>query len=218
MAARNTRLGGQRGIVMITVMIVMAVTMSIVAVLVDQFAVAEVRAVEQTLVRARANWSLYGHLNYALSRAWALTDGDTSVFPDDDGFCDYAMGTETCVNNDADLVTAYNKIFAEMGIVDWPYPNYTLRTSVPVASDIAPNNDGKIRIQLSLQKNGDLYDFSGNGLEITRMEIPDMYVDLCVLSGATTAPNLTVADTVCTTGSGGDSGFSLVEGLYRNAP
>ena len=107
-----------------------------------------------------------------------------------------------------------------MGTVDWPYPNYTLRTSVPVATDIAPATDGKVRIQLSLLKNGNLYDFSGNGLEITRMEIPDMYVDLCVLSGATTAPNLTVAQTVCAFGSGGagDSGFSLVEGLYRNAP
>ena len=204
---------------MITVMIVMAVTMSIVAVLVDQFAVAEVRAVEQTLVRARANWSLYGHLNYALSRAWALTDPDTTDGPDTLGFCDSATGAETCAS-DADLVTAYNKIFAEMGIVDWPYPNYTLRTSVPVATDIAPATDGKVRIQLSLTKNGNVYDFSGNGLEITRMEIPDMYVDLCVLSGATTAPNLTVAQTVCTFGSGGagDSGFSLVEGLYRNAP
>jgi hypothetical protein len=202
---------------MITVMIVMAATMSIVAVLVDQFAVAEVRAVEQTLVRARANWSLYGHLNYALSRAWDLTDPDTTDGADTLGFCDSATTNETCAS-DADLVTAYNKIFAEMGNVDWPYPNYTLRTSVPVATDIDLNNDGKIRIQLSLAKNGNLYDFSGNGLEITRLEIPDMYVDLCVLSNATTAP--TLAQAACAFGSPGigDSGFSLVEGLYRNAP
>lgn len=192
--------------------------MSFVAVLIDQFAVAEIMAVEQTLVRARANWSLYGHLNYALSRAWSETDVNRadSGEPDNTGFCDTLAPGKACnPPTDDDLVTAYNKIFDEMDIVNWPYPNYTLRTSVPVASDIALNNDGKIRIQLSLAKNGDLYDFSGNGLEITRLEIPDMYVDLCVLSGATTAPTLSGT---CGVGGTGDSGFSLVEGLYRNAP
>lgn len=218
MAARNAQLAGQRGIVLLTVMLVMAITMSIVAVLVDQFAVAEIVAVEQALVRVRANLALYGHLNYGMSRAWSETDPDRTDGPDAIGFCDSATTNEACAS-DADLVAAYNNIFAEMGIVDWPYPNYTLRTSAPVASDIAPNNDQKIRIQLSLVKNGNLYDHSGNNLDITRMEIPDMYVDLCVLSEATTAPALTVADTVCTFGSGGigDSGFSLVEGLYRSA-
>jgi hypothetical protein len=217
--ARSPKLIGQRGIVMITVMIVMAITMSIVAVLVDQFAVAEVRAVEQTLVRARANWSFYGHLNYALSRAWSLTDPDTTDGADTIGFCDSATTNETCAS-DADLVTAFNNIFAEMGAVDWPYPNYTLRTSVPIATDIAPNNDGKIRIQIGLQKNGNVYDFSGNSLEITRMDIPDMYVELCVLSEAIAAPTLTLLQTTCTFGSGniGDSGFSLIDGLFRNTP
>lgn len=59
----------QRGVAMITIMVVMVITMLIASTLVNHLAVQEAHAIEQHLAEVRAHWAMVGHVNYVLSRA-----------------------------------------------------------------------------------------------------------------------------------------------------
>ena len=58
----------QRGAVLLTVMIIMAVIMLMAATLIDYFLASEASEVEASLVDVRTYWAMMGHVNYMLSR------------------------------------------------------------------------------------------------------------------------------------------------------
>ena len=60
--------GEQRGTTVIALMVVMFLSMLLATGLISHQAVAESRAVDQSLAKARGYWAMVGHLNYLLSR------------------------------------------------------------------------------------------------------------------------------------------------------
>ena len=59
----------QRGVVLLSVVVVMFATLLVATTLVTHYGVAEADAVEQSLAEVRAYWALRGQLDYVLSRA-----------------------------------------------------------------------------------------------------------------------------------------------------
>jgi len=80
----------ERGIVLVTVMVVMAICVGVVAVMLEHFMVAEARDIEREILEIRTHWAMMGHVNYSLSRA--MGDYDNSGGANNAGMCN--SGTE----------------------------------------------------------------------------------------------------------------------------
>ena len=80
----------ERGIVLITVMVVIAICVGIVAVMLERYMVTEARDIELEILEIRTHWAMMGHVNYSLSRA--MGDYDNSGGGNNTGICN--GGTE----------------------------------------------------------------------------------------------------------------------------
>jgi hypothetical protein len=227
----------QRGAIMLTIMMVMFVSMLMASTLINHFAVTEAREVEQLLAQVRADWAMRGHLNYILSRSWDESDG-TSIDADDAGLCDAFgnVGTPVnslgnCASDDPTRAQAFANISTnEIGATrDWDYPNYFLTTNAPIITDIdfdtgdgvALTVDGGLRLQMTLEDkdvgaSANYFSLTGGASQFNTtagIEIPNMWVDVCIVSLST--------ETACSTSdltTTDDTGYTLIQQLLRADP
>jgi hypothetical protein len=192
-----------KGSALITVTLIGLFVMLLAAALVNYFAIAEARAIADSLAKTRIYWASMGHINYSLSRVSREgLCGDTECTGgDDDGTPTPVVGFRAGflrnylneLNNDGDKRRwDYDddyRFTLSATVIDGPFP-----TPVP--------DDGRVRVTITLDPIvGTPFD-ELNGIEqrIRR----NLVVDVCLTAPCTSVPNVS------------SSGANAIEALFRN--
>ena len=194
----------QRGVVLVTVMVVMFLSMLFAVTLGNHFAVQEARDIEQLLATLRASWALSGHVDYVLSRASKEHDDpETNDAGDPKRICDVAPPADDvdCENlggfADDDRQAAVQVLLAELhatqnpttgeSLLKWFYPEpgdtdsiYFFFTKSEVSDVDAATDEGKLRLRISIP--APQSDNIGPLETISNLSVADLWVDFCLVA------------------------------------
>jgi len=182
--------------VMITIMVVTAICVGVVAVMLERFMVAEASDVERELINIRTHWAKMGQVHYALSRA--MGHYDNSAGANNVGICNDSpepAGTppdiETDCTDDNARITVLQNYLDEIQTISsngnlvrrWDYdefPNdaYYVSVRVVVVEDDDAVDDGDMRFvtQVPTQTQGEDL---GNAPLFENFRPRPIHVDIC---------------------------------------
>lgn len=173
----------QRGAVLVTIMVVTAISMLIVSMLVNHLALQEALTIEQHLAETRVHWAKVGHMNYILSRAWrnhnvlcgagGTCDGDPS--PDDDGPRRTALEA-LAIELQTQGGTTRRWLYGE-----YAGNTYYVDVSTTVTDANAAVVDGRMRFLLTMTGVGAFDALKG-------LKVANLWVDICLVDGAAACP------------------------------
>jgi hypothetical protein len=179
----NKKSSKELGSILVSVMVIMVLSMSLVAALIEHFAVTEAQAVEDSLAKIRVHWGMSGMVDYALSRA---RENTTPQIPTDDI---PITGKFKILNDFFDELTpdGFNRFsYNEYGANYWL--EFTGTTQDEVDTD-----DGKMSFTIELTDTGNM-----PSLAKFDSRTPDLKVEFCMAAtGANSPPqtcSLTLAD------------------------
>lgn len=183
----------QRGMVLVTVMMVMMASMLLGSALINHFAVQEAQAIEQNLAHVRATWAMMGHVNYALSRAWNMHDTLCST----GNLCDGPGDPPD--DDDAPRLSAIAALFLELqtqagGTRRWTYSEYLGNTYFfEVGAVVTDRNpavvDGRFLVQMKVAKVGEFGVTQVGAFEaLTGLNVPDLWVEVCLYNAPAVCP------------------------------
>ncbi len=161
----------QRGAVLLTVMVIMAIIMLMAGTLTNYFLTSEENEVEASLVDVRTYWAMMGHVNYMFSRVGGQglcgdTDNTNSSHSNTDYFCGMSTGTAAswaskCDQNNTPIAcfddaavntslpfTATNNAFPAVSPTG--YPARSLQSYLDGDATLTPK---RVEIQLDSQGN-----------------------------------------------------------------
>jgi hypothetical protein len=169
----------QQGSILVTVMVIMVLAMGLVAALIEHFAVAEARAVEESLAKVRVYWGMSGMVDYALSR---VRNTPTIVINDGADNDNDTAGTKISLINDF-----FDELDTDTGDNDGQYRftydtnymfDFTGTTLIHTGNTNAANGDGRLTFTINLSIP------TPNTPSLTGLDsrTPDLAVDLCAFS------------------------------------
>ncbi|MCB1733635.1 MAG: hypothetical protein H6981_01565 [Gammaproteobacteria bacterium] len=186
----------QRGVILVSVMAMLFITLMVASALVNHFVVDESAAIEQDLAALRVRWAQTGQLDYLLSR----------VMADGDGLLGFASQSAIRSSLEAYALEPPGLVYTD--VVGGG--SYTLTPNVTV-TDLGIN--GQMRISLGIEDPGNAVP-TVIGLH-TR--VADLVSDVCI--GDIAVASRTAADTcVSVFGAIGFNGISTVLALWTQAP
>ncbi len=136
------RLARQRGVVLASVMAVMAVTMLLAAGVITHFAVQEARAIEGLYAEERVYWAMTGHAAALRARAWRAGDG----------LCGSESLPEPC-GSDAALAASLDALLADGPDGVWSVDalDFALTAEVTDPTPSPTPDDGRVRLVVMVE-------------------------------------------------------------------